>query len=261
VSLERFISATLVPMTQDMDAIAPMRAATGRPALEGNLTDLELPELLRLLGSTRQTGTLQVLAGGPVLVTLVDGAVSYATDDPSRTLHEVLGEAGMLHEGCWERATAPDAPEELGDALVAAGLDAGDVSRVLRRTVLDVVTDLSLAPQGRFRFVPGRRHSLGDRFHYPVPELVRDLEVRLEEWHAIRDDVPSFEHRAALAPALPADRANVVISASDWRVMVAISAAPTLEAARGALGVTRFVLARSVAALVRARAVELHPSA
>jgi hypothetical protein len=43
--------------------------------------------------------------------------------------------------------------------------------------------------------------------------------------------------------------------------MVAISAAPSLEAARGPLGMTRFVLARSVAALVRARAVELHPTA
>jgi hypothetical protein len=243
-----------------MDAIAPMRTAPGRPALEGNLTDLELTDLLQLLGSTRQTGTLQVLASGPVLVTLVDGAVSYATDDPAHTLREALDAAGVLDERAWEQATAPGAADELGDALETAGLDAGDVAHVVRRTVLDVVTDLSLSAHGRFRFVPGRRHSLGDRFHYPVPELVRDLGVRLDEWRAMRDDVPSFDHRASLAPTLPADRTNVVISATDWRVMVAISTAPSLEAARGPLGVTRFVLARSVAALVRARAVDLHPA-
>ena len=45
----------------------------------------------------------------------------------------------------------------------------------------------------------------------------------------------------------------------DWRTMVAVDSAATLEAARVALGVTRFTLARSVAVLVRAGVVELSP--
>jgi hypothetical protein len=243
-----------------MDSIAPPRTAAGRPALEGNLTDLAPADLLRLLGTTHQTGTLQVLADGPVLLTLVDGAVSYATDDPDRTLRQVLTEDGLLDDDTWDRATAADDADQLGDALVEAGLQPDDVARVVRRLVLDVVTDLSLTPLGRFRFVAGRRHSLGDRFHYPSDELVRDVGIRLEEWDGIRDDVPSFGLRASLMPVLPGGRANVMISAADWRVMVAVSAAATIDAARAELGVTRFVLARSVASLVRTGAIELTPA-
>jgi hypothetical protein len=241
-----------------MDAIAPARTAGGRPALEGSLADLAPVELLRLLGQTRQTGTLQVLADGPVLLTFVDGAVSFATDDPSRTLREVLSEDGLIDDAAWEQATA-DEGNELGDALVDAGVAEADVSRVIRRVVLDSVTDLSLARGGKFRFVPGPRHSLGDRFHYPFADLLRDLGVRLDEWAAIRDLVPSFGHRAALSASLPQGRANVVISAADWRVMVILCGAPSLDAARAELGTTRFLLARSIATLVGAGAIELRP--
>jgi hypothetical protein len=58
---------------------------------------------------------------------------------------------------------------------------------------------------------------------------------------------------------LPAGRANVSISAADWRVMVAIGGSASLDAARVELGMTRFVLARSVAVLVRNGAIELLP--
>jgi hypothetical protein len=241
-----------------MDAIAPPRTLAGRPALEGSLSDLRPVELLRLLGQTGQTGTLQVLADGPVLLTLVDGAVSYATDDPNRTLREVLVADGLVDDATWERAAA-EPGDELGDALVAAGVPEDAVARVVRRVVLDAVADLSLAPQGRFRFVPGKRHSLGARFHYPAADLDRDIGLRLDEWEHIREAVPSLTHRATLTPTLPAGRANVSISAADWRVMVAIGGSASLDAARVELGMTRFVLARSVAVLVRNGAIELVP--
>jgi hypothetical protein len=239
-----------------MDALAPIRPTTDRPALEGNLSDLRPIELLRLLHQTRQTGTLQVLAGGPVLLTLVDGAVSYATTDPNRTLRDVLDDEGVLDAAAWERA-ATGTSDDLGVALVAAGMPESTVIEVLRRVVLDVVADLALAPQGRFRFVAGRRHSLGDRFHYPPAQLERDLEGRVAEWERIRAVLPSFDCGARLARALPPGQGDVQIIASDWRVMVAVDGAATLEDARASLGCTRFALARSLAALVRAGALQL----
>jgi hypothetical protein len=242
-------------MDAAMDAIAPPRTTPGRPALEGSLSDLRPVELLSLLGETHQTGTLQVLADGPVLLTLVDGAVSYATDDPTRTLRDVLAAEGLLDDAMWEQAS--ETGGELGEALVAVGLAEDAVARVVRRVVLDAVADLSLAPHGRFRFVPGRRHSLGARFHYPPADLARDVGLRLDEWEAIRAVVPSFAHSAHLAAALPAGRANVSISAADWRIMVVVCASRSLDDARAELEMTRFMLARAVAALARAGALEL----
>src|SRR5690606_21939961 len=105
-----------------MEATAPLlRARTERPSLEGDLNDLRPMELLRLLGQTAQTGTLQVLADGPALLTIVDGAVSYATTDPTRTLRHLLTHEGLVDDERWTRATGDD-DEDLGDALVAAGV-------------------------------------------------------------------------------------------------------------------------------------------
>jgi hypothetical protein len=243
------------------DALAPSGTATGRPALEGSLSDLRPSELLALLGQTRQTGTLQILAHGPVLLTLVDGAVSYATDDPNRTLRDILREDGVLDDATWDRATAAEGDEqELGEALVRAGVEPDEVTRAVRRAVLDAVVDLSLLHHGRFRFVPGRRHSLGERFHYPAREVAADLAARLAEWEAIRDLVPAFDLRGRLRPSLAAGAAAVTITPSQWRVLVALCASKDLDAARTSLGSSRFALATDVAALVRAGALELVPT-
>ena len=65
--------------------------------------------------------------------------------------------------------------------------------------------------------------------------------------------------RASLVPSLPPGHTVVSIGATDWRVMVAVSAAPTLAAARPGLGMTRFVMARSIASLVRAGVLVVAP--
>jgi hypothetical protein len=241
-----------------MDAVAPLRAPAGRPALEGSLSDLAPADLLRLLGETRQTGTLQVLAGGPALLTLVDGAVSYATTDPERTLRHVLRDEGLLGDGVWEGATAGvDGEDELGSALVAAGVSESGIVDALRRVVLDVAAELVTASGGRFRFVAGPRHALGARFHYPAAQLARDLGGCVDEWRSISATVPSLDGRARLAPTLPPGRDDVTIGAAEWRVLVAVERGGSLEQVRAALGATRFGFSRRVAALVRSGALEL----
>lgn len=244
-------------MTYGMDVTAPLlRAPTERPSLEGDLDDLRPIELLRLLGRTAQTGTLQVLADGPALLTIVDGAVSYATTDPARTLRRVLSEAGIVDDDRWHAATTKD-DLDFGDALVAAGVDENALVACVRGAVLDVFTDISLAPRGRFRFVTGRRHALGPRFHYSPDELDRDLGNRLEGWDRVCSVVPDLSASARLTRTLPPGRTGVTIRAVDWRVLVAVDGARTLREARAALGTTRYALACCVADLVEMGVLEL----
>lgn len=243
-----------------MDVTAPLlRAPTERPSLEGDLNDLRPIELLRLLGQTTQTGTLQVLADGPALLTIVDGAVSYATTDPARTLRHVLTDAGLVDDARWQQAAAQDAVD-FGDALVAAGVDEDGLVACVRTAVLDVLTDLSLAPRGRFRFVTGRRHALGARFHYSPDDIDRDLAARLEKWERIAAVVPDLSRGARLTRTLPAGRTGVTIRAADWRVLVAVEAARTLGDARKTLGTTRYALSSCVADLVEMGVLELTDS-
>ena len=243
-------------MTLFMDALAPLRTSTDRPSLEGSLGDLRPAELIRLLGQTRQTGTLQVLADGPVLVTLVDGAVSYATNDPSRTLRDVLFVDGLIDDATWQKAVESGG-DELGESLVEAGVAADLIRAAVRRAVLDVVVDLSLSTGGRFRFVAGRRHSLGERFHYQPIELGADLDVCMKQWDEIHALVPSFTAIAHLAPSLPPGKRSVTVTAADWRVLAALDGVRPLASLHRQLGSTRFALARSVATLVDAGMVTL----
>ena len=239
-----------------MNAIAsPQRPATDRPSLEGTLGDLRPMELLRLLGSTRQTGTLQVLAEGPVLLTFVDGAVSYATPDPQLTLHDVLKADGLVDPATWDEATR-GRMDDLGDALTSAGVDGAAIVAVVRRVVLDTVVDLALAEKGRFRFATGRRHSLGDRYHYPIDQLLADVDVRLRQWETLRSAIPSFRAAPRLVAVLGEGRDAVTIAAADWRVLALVDGRRTLDDLRGVLSMTRFGLGHSVANLVQAGVVE-----
>jgi hypothetical protein len=240
-----------------MNALASQqRPAPDRPSLEGTLGDLRPMELLRLLGATRQTGTLQVLADGPVLVTLVDGAVTYATADPQLTLHDVLRRDGLVDTETWNRATR-GRDGDLGDALTEAGIDGAAIVAVVRRVVLDTVVDLALADKGRFRFATGSRHALGDRYHYPVDQLVADVATRLVQWEAMRASIPSFSTVPRLAAILPAGQDEVTIAAADWQVVALVDGRRTLDELRSALATTRFGLGRRVAALVRAGVLDV----
>jgi hypothetical protein len=239
-----------------MNALAsPQRPSTERPSLEGTLRDLRPMELLRLLGSTRQTGTLQVLADGPFLLTFVDGAVSYATPDPQVTLHDVLRGEGLVDDGTWHEATS-GAENDLGEALTRAGADGAGIVAVVRRLVLDTVVDLALADKGRFRFATGRRHSLGDRYHYPIDQLVADVDLRLRQWETLRPAIPSFRAVPRLVADLGVGRESVTVAAADWRVLALVDGRRTLDDLRGALATTRFGLGHSVANLVQAGVVE-----
>ena len=243
-----------------MNALAsPQRTTTERPSLEGTLGDLRPAELLRLLGTTRQTGTLQVLADGPVLLTFVDGAVSYATSDPQVTLHDVLRGEGLVDAATWDQATRGRI-DDLGDALTGAGADGAAIVAVVRRVVLDTVVDLALSDKGRFRFASGRRHSLGDRYHYPVDQLLADVDLRLRQWETMRSAIPSFRAVPRLLATLGDGRESVTVTAADWRVLAMVDGRRSLDDLRGALAMTRFGLGHSVANLVQAGVVEFPAS-
>src|SRR2546430_14253186 len=99
------------------------RATAERAALEGTLGDLHLFELLELLATTHQTGTLYIAGTRAAAVTVVDGEVSFATDDPNRSLREILLGCSLVTEDNWDTAAegkgahlGPPAAEPAGPA-------------------------------------------------------------------------------------------------------------------------------------------------
>jgi hypothetical protein len=81
------------------------RTTAERAVLEGTLGDLALFDVLDLLARGRQTGTLYIAGTRPAAITVVDGEVSFATNDPSCSLREVLLGRSLVTEDDWEAAT------------------------------------------------------------------------------------------------------------------------------------------------------------
>src|SRR5205814_9687462 len=100
------------------------RPTAERAALEGTLGDLHLFELLELLATTHQTGTLYIAGTRAAAVTVVDGEVSFATDDPNRSLREILLGRSPFTEATWAPPLKDRTPEL---AAARVGLSAADV--------------------------------------------------------------------------------------------------------------------------------------
>ncbi|MEO5841434.1 MAG: DUF4388 domain-containing protein [Acidimicrobiales bacterium] len=228
------------------------RPTAERASLEGTLGDLALFEVLELLACGRQTGTLYIAGSLPAAITTVDGEVSYATNDPSCSLREVLLDRSLITEDDWDAATkAKDV--ELGSALVAeSGAQVGDLRDAVHEHIVATTYELTDLVDGRFRFVPGARHSMGPGYAYPVSVLRGDVATRREAWQTISDLVPNTSVIAQLNERAPEHHAMICVAARDWPVIVALDGQRPLRELIGVTRMTSFAICESVHRLVTA---------
>jgi hypothetical protein len=228
------------------------RPTAERAALEGTLDDLPLFELLELLDRTRQTGTLYIAGPRAAAITVVDGEVSFATNDPNYSLREVLLDRSLVSEADWETTVKARDPE-LGNALAAhSGARVGDLRDAVHEHILATVFDLTELVDGRFRFVLGSRHSMGQSYAYPVGQLRDNVALRREEWQSIADVVPHASVSAQLNATFPSGEVSVCIAAADWPVLVALDGQRPLRDLVGDTKMTSFAICRAVYRLVTA---------
>ena len=223
-----------------------------RAALEGTLGDLALFEVLQLLARGHQTGTLYIAASRAAAITVVDGEVSFATDDPSCSLREVLLGRALVTEDDWDAAVkARDT--DLGSALVAeSGSLVGDLRDAVHEHILATVYELTDLVDGRFRFVLGSRHSMGQGYAYPVSLLSGDAALRRDAWRSIADIVPNDSVIAQLNETAPAGDAMLCIDRTDWPVVVALDGERPLRELVGVTRMTSLALCEAVHRLVTA---------
>jgi hypothetical protein len=228
------------------------RPAAERAALEGTLGELPLFELLDLLASTRQTGTLYIAGMRPAAITVVDGEVSFATNDPSCSLREVLLARSLITEDHWD-AAVKDKDGELGSSLVSqSGAQVGELREAVHEHILTTVYDLTDLVDGRFRFVLGSRHSMGHGYAYPISLLREDVVLRRDHWQSIADIIPNASVIAQLNDLAPAGQATICVAATDWPVIVALDGQRSLRDLVGTTGMTSFAICQATHRLVTA---------
>jgi hypothetical protein len=228
------------------------RSTAERAVLEGTLGDLALFDVLDLLARGRQTGTLYIAGPRAAVITVVDGEVSFATHDPSCSLREVLLGRSLVTEDDWDAAIkAKDA--ELGSALIAeSGAQVGDLRDAVHEHIVATMYELTDLVDGRFRFVLGSRHSMGQGYAYPVSMLLGDVATRREAWRRISDLVPNTSVIAQLNDNAPEGHAIVCVAATDWPVIVALDGQRPLRELAGITRMASFAVCEAVHRLVTA---------
>jgi hypothetical protein len=186
----------------------------------------------------------------PAAIAVVDGEVSFATNDPNCSLREVLLSRAVIDEDGWNEAIkAKDV--DLGVALAAQSrASGGDLRAVVHEHILATVHELRDLDDGRFRFVLGARHSMGQDYAYPVGRLFDDVVTRCEAWRSIGDVVPGTDVVARLNDTAPPGEHIVCVAATDWPVLVALDGQRPLGELVAATGMAPFAICQAAHRLV-----------
>ncbi|MEP6659207.1 MAG: DUF4388 domain-containing protein [Acidimicrobiales bacterium] len=181
-------------------------------ALQGTLDTFALPDVLRLLASTRKTGRLRITANR--------GSGSIWLD---------------------------------GGSVVAANASSAKTSEPLPLVVFELLRH----HEGSFIFEP-EVTTADAGAPVEIDGILRDAERLLAEWLEIEAVVPSLEAFVTLSPTLP--RAEMVVDAERWKVVVAAGGGATVRQLGAALALSEIEVSRAVKDVVEAGLLRIQPA-
>lgn len=232
--------------------------AVREAALQGTVDELPVPDLLRLLQGTKQSGLLELTGANPGVVVLHDGEISLALSAMGPTLQQVVIGSGLATSDLWvEVVAAADAGSTLGDALVEGGVDADRARAVLYDHTVGAIFELMLPGDDAFAFLPDEHHPIGARFTFTVDELLADAGQRVDAWKVIAEAIPSISIRMRLTRSIP--RAQMTITADEWHVLARVDGHDTIADIIRELGMSAFAVCAVLHRLLQIGAVEVVP--
>jgi Domain of unknown function (DUF4388) len=228
--------------------------------LEGQIEEVGLSDVFRLLKMSARTGVLKVSwgrhAGG---VYFRDGRINYAHSTLSGApLGERLVKAGELHQGALNAALAEqrqaEEPRLLGAMLREKGLVSQEaLEQYVREQIEDAVFNLFSLTEGRFEFLLGGVS--------PVDDIVVSLDAdavvmescrRVDEWTLAMPHVGSLEK----VPYLTANAAATVsLSRREWELICFIDGRRDVNTIVADSGFDRFRTVKTLYGLLNAGAV------
>jgi len=194
-------------------------------ALAGTLEDLPAAGLLRFLGASGRSGTVEIGRPPAIVVCLDDGALTFAGSPDLSANRAVLSAAGVLRLDRWTEAlTRSDSGElSLAQALVGSGaVEPGALEEALYAHTVDSVFELLLPSAAPFTFSPAVIHPLAGAARFDVGAVLAEAEARLGIWREIALSIPSTRVVVRLRDALPLDREGLFVSREEWPVLLAI---------------------------------------
>jgi hypothetical protein len=164
--------------------------------IQGNLSTMNVADLLQFLAAGRKTGMLK-FDRAPIVkqIYFEDGIIIGSnSNDPKEYLGQLLIHYGKLDESQLRAAlrTQRQSGGRLGEILVSTGvLPEADVFEVLRIRTLDVIYDLFLWEEAHFELFDEPPPEYFIRIEVQPTKVIMDGAYRIDEWKRYRSQIPS----------------------------------------------------------------------
>jgi hypothetical protein len=232
--------------------------------LVGQVKDVSLPEIFRLLKMSVKTGALRIREGKRLgEVFFRDGEIYYATSSSSGLpLGERLVKGGKLRQVDLSAALAEQressSPRLLGAILKEKDLVSEEaLESYVQDQIADAVFSLFAWPNAEFAFVPGGAPTVDDIVvSLDAESVIMEGCRRVDEWNMIMTALGSLEKVPALsAPTLAQ---QVVLKRHEWDVLCFIDGRRDIHTIIADSGFDRFGTAKIIYGLLSAGLVVTH---
>lgn len=165
--------------------------------IQGNLSTMNVSDLLQFLAAGRKTGMLRFDRGKTIKQIYFEKGIIVGsnTNDPKEYLGQLLIHYGKLDEPQLKAALQiqREAGGRLGEILVSTGiLSQADVLEVLRIRTLDIIYDLFLWEEAHFELYDNEAPpDYFVRIEVEPTKVIMDGVYRIDEWKRYRTLIPS----------------------------------------------------------------------
>jgi hypothetical protein len=128
---------------------------------------------------------------------------------------------------------------------------AGDVAQRAQ----EICFELLDADRGNFEFHPGKSNAPAGGTALKVTEALNHARLRLAEWQALQELIPSLDVQPRLVTEL--DPGQVTLDRDQWRVLTAVDGRRNLRSISRALNLSDFEVCRAMKELLAAKVIEI----
>lgn len=184
--------------------------------LSGTLDEIPLKQILDVFDSTGATGVVRLGNDGAVWCS--DGHLILATSSASPDLADVLfsADVGSLAELHAALKASTDVGRQIQESHPEAS---AIVSRLLHEHNLNALFELLVPSSEQYEVEVGVEHPFGGAYAEKLGAVVIQAEQRLTIWRQIAARIPTTAVIFRLAPELPEQRLERLITADEWRYL------------------------------------------
>jgi predicted transcriptional regulator len=233
-----------------------------KPILQGDLSKIQLPDVLSFMAMIRETGKLQ-LRSAQLERTILwkEGEIVFASSSsPEHSLGQFLLRNGKITKDQYEESKRRVTPQlRHGKLLVQMGaISPKDLWWGVKNQVLEIIYSLFGWKEGEFAFFDSTDELAHERIVLQIntSSVIMEGIRRLDESARIREKVPSLDIIFAKVPGVVPDFDNLDLSGGEIGVYQTIDGKMNVRELTGRSDLTEFEVTRILFQLLSARLIE-----